>query len=239
MKNNISQRGFNQIMQLFKESLPEDNLLVDSYYQTKKLVCSLDLSVEKIDCCESGCMLYWEDHKHLTFCKFYGEERYKHRVGSRKRKLVPYKRMYYFPLIPRLKRLYASHTTAADMTWHHEHIKEDGLMRHPSDSEAWKNFNESHPFFVDEPRNVRLGLCIDDFQPFSQSGRKYSSCPVIVTPYNLTPGICMKEAYMFLTVIVRGPNNPKHKIDVYLQPLIKELTLLWETGVEVFDISKN
>ncbi|KAM3301675.1 hypothetical protein P3S67_016177 [Capsicum chacoense] len=35
------------------------------------------------------------------------------------------------------------------------------------------------------------------------------------------------------------PSNPKHKIDVYLQPLIKELTLLWETGVEAFGISKR
>ena len=51
--------------------------------------------------------------------------------------------------------------------------------------------------------------------------------------------MCMKEDYMFLTVIVLGPNNPKHKIDVYLQPLIKELTLLWETGVQAFDISKS
>ncbi|KAM3269420.1 hypothetical protein P3S67_030302 [Capsicum chacoense] len=147
--------------------------------------------------------------------------------------------MYYFSLILRLKRFYTSHTTAADMTWHHEHIKEDGVMRHPSDSEAWKNFNESHSFFADEPRNVRLGLCTDGFQPFIQSGRKYSSWPVIVTPYNLPSGMCMKEAYMFLTVIVPGPNNPKHKIDVYLQPLIKELTLLWETSVEAFDISKK
>ena len=62
---------------------------------------------------------------------------------------------------------------------------------------------------------------------------------MIVTPYNLPPGICMKEAYIFLTVIVPGSNNLKHKIDVYLQPLIKELTLLWETGVQVFDISKK
>ncbi|KAM3287813.1 hypothetical protein P3S67_021243 [Capsicum chacoense] len=150
-----------------------------------------------------------------------------------------YKRMYYFPLIPRLKRLYASHTTATDLTWHHEHIKEDGIMCHPSDSETWKNFNESHHFFADEPRNVRLGLCTDGFQPFSQSGRKYSSWPVIVTPYNLPPEMCMKEAYMFLTVIIPGLNNTKHKIDIYLQPLIKKLTLLWETGVEAFDISKN
>ncbi|XP_060182429.1 uncharacterized protein LOC132612107 [Lycium barbarum] len=125
------------------------------------------------------------------------------------------------------------------MRWHHEHTQEDGVMRHPSNSEAWKNFNETHSFFAAEPRNVRLGLCTDGFQPFSQSGRKYSSWPVIVTPYNLPPGMCMKKAYMFLTVIVPGPNNPKHKIDVYLQPLIKELTLLWETGVEAFDISKK
>jgi len=125
------------------------------------------------------------------------------------------------------------------MRWHHEHIQEDGVMRHPSDSEAWKHFNETHPFFVAEPRNVRLGLCTDGFQPFGQSGRKYSSWPVIVTPYNLPPWMCMKEAYMFLTVIVPGPTNPKQKIDVFLQPLIKELTLLWEEGVEAFDISKK
>ncbi|XP_060182237.1 uncharacterized protein LOC132611895 [Lycium barbarum] len=147
--------------------------------------------------------------------------------------------MCYFPLIPRLQRLYASHATDADMRWHHEHTQEDGVMRHPSESKAWKNFNETHSFFAAEPRNVRLGLYTDGFQPFSQSGRKYSSWPVIVTPYNLPPGMCMKEAYMFLTIIVLGPNNPKYKIDVYLQPLIKELTLLWETGVEAFDISKK
>ena len=49
----------------------------------------------------------------------------------------------------------------------------------------------------------------------------------------------MKEAYVFLTIIVSGPNNPKHKIDVYLQPLIKDLTLFWETSVQSFYISKN
>jgi len=239
MENNMSQRGYNQMMQLLKDSLPEDNIVLDNYYQTKKLVRSLGLPVEKIDCCESGCMLYWGDDENLTSCKFCGNQRYKRRVGSRKRKLVPYKKMYYFPLIPRLKRLYASHATAADMRWHHEHTQDEGVMRHPSDSDAWKHFNESHTFFANEPRNVRLGLCTDGFQPFSQTGRKYSSWPVIVTPYNLPPGMCMKEAYMFLTVIIPGPNNPKHKIDVYLQPLIKELTLLWETGVEAFDISKK
>ena len=99
-------------------------------------------------------------------------------------------------------------------------------MCHPSDSEAWKHFNRTHPSFSYECRNVRLGLCTDGFQPFGQSGQQYSSWPVIVTPYNLPPWMCMKEAYMFLSVIVPGPNNPKNKIDVFLQPLIVELKQL-------------
>lgn len=45
-------------MQLLKEALPKDNILLDSYYEMKMLVRSLGLPVEKIDCCESGCMLY-------------------------------------------------------------------------------------------------------------------------------------------------------------------------------------
>ncbi|KAH0730339.1 hypothetical protein KY289_001527 [Solanum tuberosum] len=60
MENNMSQRGYNQMTQLLKEALPEDNMVLDSYYQIKKLVRNLGLPVDKIDCCESGCMLYWE-----------------------------------------------------------------------------------------------------------------------------------------------------------------------------------
>ena len=99
-------------------------------------------------------------------------------------------------------------------------------MCHPSNYEAWKHFSRTHHSFTSECRNVRLGLCTDGFQPFGQSGQQYSSWSVIVTPYNFPPWMCMKEAYMFLSVIVPGPNNPKNKIDVFLQPLIAELKQL-------------
>ena len=49
----------------------------------------------------------------------------------------------------------------------------------------------------------------------------------------------MKEEYMFLTVIVPGPKNPKNKLDVFLQPLIAELKEIWEVGVEKYDVSKK
>ena len=49
----------------------------------------------------------------------------------------------------------------------------------------------------------------------------------------------MKEPHMFLSVIVPEPNNPKHKIDVFLQPLIAELKHLWEVGIETYDVSQK
>ena len=56
--------------------------------------------------------------------------------------------------------------TAEHMTWHQAYHAIDGVMVHPSDGEAWKRFNSVHPHFSTESRNVRLGLCTDEFNPF-------------------------------------------------------------------------
>ncbi|XP_025685089.1 uncharacterized protein [Arachis hypogaea] len=51
--------------------------------------------------------------------------------------------------------------TAEHMQWHNSAPARDGLLRHPRDGEAWKNFNAMHTLFAEEPRNVRLGLATD------------------------------------------------------------------------------
>ena len=63
-------------------------------------------------------------------------------------RFVPYKKMYYFPLSPRLLRLYASKATANDMRWHAEHKVVKGEMKYCSDSISWKHFNTVHPDFA-------------------------------------------------------------------------------------------
>ena len=47
--------------------------------------------------------------------------------------------------------------TTEHMTWHQTHDAVDGVMVHPSDGEAWKHFNNVHPDFSAESRNVLLG----------------------------------------------------------------------------------
>jgi len=80
-----------------------------------------------------------------------------------------------------------------------------------------------HPEFSQDPINVILGLCAYGFNPFGQYEKSYSCWPIILTPYNLLLSMCMKREFMFLTILIIGHSNPKHKIDVFLQSLIDEL----------------
>ncbi|XP_043817330.1 uncharacterized protein LOC122724999 [Manihot esculenta] len=130
-EHHFSERCFDQICELMKEMLPSDNVMTDSFYSTKRLVRGLGLPVQKIHCCVNGCMIYWENDKELTRCKFCDHERFKrlkHTLGKGKSQ-IPYKKMYYFLITPCLQRLYASCVTAKYMTWHNDHATEDGVMR--------------------------------------------------------------------------------------------------------------
>ena len=40
---------------------------------------------------------------------------------------------------------------------------------------------------------------------------------------------------MMLSMLIFGPKQPGNDIDVYLTPLIEDLKILWENGVEVYD----
>ena len=81
-------------------------------------------------------------------------------------------------------------------------------MVHHSNGEAWKHFNSVHPHFSAESRNVRLGLCTDEFNPFGSFVAPYSCWSVILTVYNLPPGMYMRPEFMFLSTIIPGLSSP-------------------------------
>ncbi|XP_055962422.1 uncharacterized protein LOC126686600 [Mercurialis annua] len=147
------------VTEFIQELLPEDNKMPKNFAEIKKIVRGLGLPVEVIDCCFRNCMIYWGSDAELTRCKICDHERWKPppKGNSVKRRVnVPYRKMFYFPITPRLQRLYASKATAKHMTWHAEHEMVDGKMCHPSDSPAWKHFSELHTEFAAEVRNIRL-----------------------------------------------------------------------------------
>ncbi|XP_004305751.1 PREDICTED: uncharacterized protein LOC101310148 [Fragaria vesca subsp. vesca] len=235
VKNRLSNTGFDEILALIKDMLPVGNNLPDCYYKVRRILNDLGLGYKKIHACKNNCILFYgDDNKFLDICPVCKESRYKPSPSS-KGKNVPWKVLRYFPLIPRLKRLYMSSRTAKKMRWHGRKRTDDDTLRHPADGEAWKSFDRLFPDFAADFRNVRLGLATDGFNPFGNMSLSHSTWPVIVFPYNLPPEMCMKKEYNMLTLLIPGPQSPGKCLDVYMRPLIDELNELWEYGVSTFD----
>ena len=243
----VSDKAMDMILELLRDAF-ENAKLPESYYAAKKTINKLGLSYKTIHACPNDCMLYWGDDAERDKCKTCDTSRWKTntrvcsndgRSANKKRKKKPAKVLRYFPLIPRLQRLFMSSKTAEHMRWHITDKNLDGLLRHPRDGQAWKSFDALYPEFSEEPRNVRLGLASDGFNPFGVMSTNYSIWPVLLIPYNFPPWMCMKQTSFMLSMIIPGKRMPGNDIDVYLQPLIKELQELWVDGVDTFDCSTN
>ncbi|GLT24911.1 hypothetical protein SLA2020_000730 [Shorea laevis] len=238
-KNNISGVGYNEIIHGCRKLLsPEDQQKVPSnFYEAKKFMKNLGLGYVKIDACVNNCFLYYGDEaKSLIACPVCGEPRYKRCNSAQTRKKDrPRNSLWYLPIIPRLQRLYMSRKTAEHMTWHLKCRVDSEILIHPAQSAAWKHFDAVHPSFASDPRNVRLGLATDGFNPWGHSSRSYSCWPVFIVVYNLPPEMCMRPEFTFLTLVISGPKSPGKNIDVFLRPLIDDLKRLWSSGVETFD----
>lgn len=231
-----SNKHFDMLLMLLKEFLPDGNSLPSSFYEIKKMLDKLGYGYQKIDACPNDCILYWKDYEHFQYCPKCGESRWKTNQCNMKRRAAQ-KVLRHFPIIPRLKRLFLSSKTSVSMTWHESKRQEDGMLRHPADTACWKKLDAIDEFGLD-CRNVRLGLASDGFNPFGTMNITHSTWPVLLVPYNLPPWECMKAPNIFLSLLISGPKGPGNDIDVYLQPLIDELQILWH-GVETFDAARN
>ncbi|XP_075669816.1 uncharacterized protein LOC142639540 [Castanea sativa] len=244
--NDWTNKSFTMLLQFLLDFLHSNAKLPKDCYEAKKIIKDLGLSYEKIHACPKDCILYWKDNSNLEACPNYNllgwesnesKGQQSTNASSKRRKKKAAKILRWFPLKPRLKRLFMSPETANHMKWHANGRVNDGLMRHPADSEAWKLFDSKYIEFSSEPCNVRLGLVADGFNPYGNMSTTHSTWPVILIPYNLPPWMCMKRPYFMLSLLIPGPTSPENDIDVYLQPLVEELKELWDVGVETFDVS--
>jgi hypothetical protein len=84
----------------------------------------------------------------------------------------------------------------------------DGVMGHPSDGEAWKVLDRFDADFVSDARNVHFELATDGFDPCSTNSVPYSCWPIFDVSYALPPSLYMRFEFMFLCLIVAGPEAP-------------------------------
>ena len=250
--NGWSDKGFTDLLEAVHELLPEDNELPVSVYKAKKLICPMGLQIKRIHACPNDCVLYTKEKKDLHKCPVCNSSRYKEKTEKEINSDVtkngpPAKVLWYLPIIPRLKRLFANPKDAKLFRWHAEERKKDGKIRHVADSPQWRNIDNIEIRnvrvgdevrdirFGDEIRNIRFGLSSDGINPFGNMSSRHSTWPVLLSVYNLPPWLCMKRKYIMMSLLIQGPKQPGNDIDVYLEPLIDDMRELWGTGVEVYD----
>ncbi|XP_042961531.1 uncharacterized protein LOC122296147 [Carya illinoinensis] len=226
-------KSFDMVLNLLHAAFP-DALFPDSYNDARRLERGLGFSYEKIHVCPNDCVLFWKENASYNACPKCSASRWV--VRTSEQRMVPQKVFRYFPLKPRLQRLFMSTKTARAMRWHVDaRVDDPSCMRHLADSKAWKDFDNKHLAFSQDPHNVRLGLVSDGFNPFNNMSKPYSIWPVLLVPYNLPPWSCMKDPYTILSLLIPGPKSPGNDIDVFLRPLVDELKELWEEGIRTFD----
>ncbi|XP_074327086.1 uncharacterized protein LOC141665028 [Apium graveolens] len=158
----VSDKAFTDLLQSIGSILPKDNLLPSNMYEAKKTLTYLGFEYIKFHACPNDCVLYrgpiLESSSECPKCHL---SRWKVGKDGQVRVNVPAKVMWYFPIIPRFKRMFKSSSTAELMSWHANNRSKDGKMRHPSDSPSWRNVDCRWPEFGSEARNIRLGLAAD------------------------------------------------------------------------------
>nr|GEV33220.1 RNA-directed DNA polymerase, eukaryota [Tanacetum cinerariifolium] len=168
VKGKLNDFIINEMLEFFQYVFPtmKGYKLPPLYYVIKKTFKTIGLGYRSIHACVNDCFLFWGDNKKdVHFCPVCKTSKWKD--SNTPRKKVPKKVLHYFLIIPRLQCLYKSSHTAKEMNWHATgKCTEPGKMQHPIDGRAWKNFDTKYPNFAKEPRNVRLGLAANGFNPF-------------------------------------------------------------------------
>jgi len=195
----------------------------------------MGMEYQKIHACPNDCILYRHEFEEMPKCPRCGVSRYKVKDDENTKKGPPAKVLWYISIIPRFKHLFANGDDAKNLTWHANGRNCDGMLCHLANSSLWKKLDRLYPNFGKEERNLRLGLATNGMNPYDNLSTQHSSWPVLLVIYNFPPWFYMKRKYMMLSMMISSPRQPGNDIDVYLSPLIEDLTKLWDEGVSVFD----
>ena len=89
-------------------------------------------------------------------------------TGKKKKKVkgAPVRVAWYFCIIPRLRRWFATRKEAQLLRWHKTQTKEVGKIKHPADGQQWQNIDSHFKEFAGESRNIRFAMSTDGVNPF-------------------------------------------------------------------------
>ena len=219
---------------LGSDVLPKNNRLPKTSYECRSLLMKMGLKHEDIPCCPDGHMLFWKQNKNLDKCTYPGCGKSRYMPGSSS---IPAKVVRYFSIVKRLQRLFRCPEIAKLFRHHKDYQSDTSFMRSVVDSPIWRWISSRWREFADDPRFLRLALCLDGINPFNMQSTTHSTWPVLLIMYNLPPWLVTRKFFVSLVLLIPGPKSPTSEtIDVFLEPVVDDLLQLWN-GIKSVDCS--
>jgi len=112
--NEWNDKSFTKLLHLLKDMLSEGNILPNRNYEPKKILCPMGMEYKKIHACPNDCILYKKYFELLKSCLRCRLSRHKLKqkdddtIEEIEKHGSPMKVMWYLPIIPRMKHLFAN-----------------------------------------------------------------------------------------------------------------------------------
>jgi hypothetical protein len=103
------------------------------------------------------------------------------------------------------------------------------------DRTQWKIFDLQYQQFGAESRNIIFALSTDGMNSFGENRTMHNTWPIILMMYNILTWLCHKRKYLILSIFIQGPKQAGIDIDVFLKPLMEDMTKLWNEGMRMWD----
>ena len=137
--------------------------------------------------------------------------------------------------------MFCSPLQALAMVWWALNKSDGDIMTHVSHLKQWEYIdNVFKEIFADEDQNARLAVCTDRMNPIFDKRSIHSLWLVLLLNYNIALWLITKKYFTMLTILIPGPKSiTGDYIDIYLNPLIDELVLLWDEGIWYYDANNT
>ena len=206
---------------LFK--LPKPNNCPKDFTTAKLAIKDFLVPLITYHVCPKDCVIFTGEYSELEECPKCGEKRFKNRKAA--------KTFKYFPLSPRIARIYQNENLVK-LLQAHSSRQDDGILKDVFDTDRWKKswFGENGEFKRDT--GCALNFCTDGVNPFKTMHLIYSMWPLMTSILNFPISFRKSVGGIMLLGIIPGNGRKEaFHLDPYINLVVEELLILSECHV--------
>ena len=154
--------------------LPKNNCVPSSFEAAKQAIQAFLIGLEKYDCCKNDCIIYRQQYYSVKCCPICNSPRY---IDPH----TPSKSFTYFPIGPRIARIYGSINLAKLLQYHCDSYGINSFISDITDTVTWNQmWHGTDGIFGMSRQGTALNFSSDGLNPWRAIGSNYSMWPMVL-----------------------------------------------------------